>query len=366
MHCKACPTCLLHLPFVQCTVPLPPRYLIPSFKHSHSFVIPTPSSASEAPPSTFWSCCRCRHLTQLSVLYRACPIARKLHPSITFAALLLPQLKAHFPTARGSSGHRLFVSAFMLASKGSIGDDRHYSNKSRSSIVAQGMFQLREINRMEKEMCQYLERELNIDSATLEEFEEAMVHMDFAGPSLYLTGILPLTKKLTTPYSAILFAPTCGLIPSPSNEQRYSPPNVHYVAILPTFSLSPPHQRNTLHHSPPPLRHPPPQPALGAFRPRSYWLPHRQGTQSYQITFKHSLTNIPPPTKKSTPLPTAIPFAPSCGISPSPSNNQRYPSPPKAYYVPPLPSFGSPPETLSPAYSTLSSASANLRPHPPH
>ena len=42
----------------------------------------------------------------------------KLHPSVTFAALvLLQRLKAHFPTTWGSSGHRLFVSTFMLASK---------------------------------------------------------------------------------------------------------------------------------------------------------------------------------------------------------------------------------------------------------
>ena len=56
----------------------------------------------------------------------------------------------------------------MLASK-VICDDT-YSNKSWS-IVAQGMFQLREINQMEREMCQYLEWELNVDPATLKEFE---------------------------------------------------------------------------------------------------------------------------------------------------------------------------------------------------
>jgi len=38
------------------------------------------------------------------------------------------ELKACFPTARGSSGHRLFVSAFMLASK--VICDDIYSNKS--------------------------------------------------------------------------------------------------------------------------------------------------------------------------------------------------------------------------------------------
>ena len=41
----------------------------------------------------------------------------RLHPSLIFAALVLKRLKAHFPTARGSSGRRLFGSTFMLASK---------------------------------------------------------------------------------------------------------------------------------------------------------------------------------------------------------------------------------------------------------
>ncbi|KAG1838179.1 hypothetical protein F4604DRAFT_1600822, partial [Suillus subluteus] len=46
-------------------------------------------------------------------------------------------------SSRASSNHPLFVSAFMLASK-------------PWSIAAQGMPQLREINQMEREMCQYL------------------------------------------------------------------------------------------------------------------------------------------------------------------------------------------------------------------
>ncbi|KAG1865672.1 hypothetical protein C8R48DRAFT_565470, partial [Suillus tomentosus] len=73
----------------------------------------------------------------------------KLHSSVTFTALvLLQQLKVCFPTAQGSLGHRFFVSTFMLTSK-VICDDT-YSNKSWSiqSIIAQGMFQLREINQI--------------------------------------------------------------------------------------------------------------------------------------------------------------------------------------------------------------------------
>ncbi|KAG8706166.1 hypothetical protein FRC08_001231 [Ceratobasidium sp. 394] len=52
-----------------------------------------------------------------------------LHSSVTFCVLyLLSRLKNRFPAARGSSGHRLYISAFMIASK-VICDDT-YSNKS--------------------------------------------------------------------------------------------------------------------------------------------------------------------------------------------------------------------------------------------
>ncbi|KAI4520920.1 hypothetical protein K523DRAFT_285322 [Schizophyllum commune Tattone D] len=100
----------------------------------------------------------------------------KLHQSVTFAALvLLQRLKARFPTARGSSGHRLFISAFMIASK--VMCDDTYSNKSWS-VVAQGLFNLREINQMEREMCGYLDWELVVDGEILQWFEER-VRKDF-------------------------------------------------------------------------------------------------------------------------------------------------------------------------------------------
>jgi hypothetical protein len=100
----------------------------------------------------------------------------KLHPSVMFASLILLQrLKARFPSARGSSGHRLFISAFMISSK--VMCDDTYSNKSWS-VVAQGMFNLREINQMEREMCNYLEWELTAANPMLSSFETA-VKRDF-------------------------------------------------------------------------------------------------------------------------------------------------------------------------------------------
>ncbi|KLO10902.1 hypothetical protein SCHPADRAFT_807019, partial [Schizopora paradoxa] len=93
----------------------------------------------------------------------------RLPPSVTYTALaLLHRLKTRFPHARGSSGHRLFLSAFMLASK--VVCDDTYSNKSWA-VVGQGMFALREINQMEREMCGYLEWQLNVPKEDLEAFE---------------------------------------------------------------------------------------------------------------------------------------------------------------------------------------------------
>jgi hypothetical protein len=63
--------------------------------------------------------------------------------------------------------------------------DDTYSNKSWR-IVAQGMFTLREVNQMEREMCNYLDWELTIDNPILSNFEE-MVRRDFRGPGPYPT-----------------------------------------------------------------------------------------------------------------------------------------------------------------------------------
>jgi hypothetical protein len=107
---------------------------------------------------------------------------------VTFLALyLLQRLKAHFPAAKGSSGHRLFISAFMLASK--IICDDPYSNKSWC-IVGQGMFALREINQMKREMCSYLEWQLKVDPTMLCDFQ-ARVQLDFAGPGPFPPMVLP-------------------------------------------------------------------------------------------------------------------------------------------------------------------------------
>ncbi|KAK7045538.1 hypothetical protein VNI00_007370 [Paramarasmius palmivorus] len=153
----------------------------------------------------------------------------KLHPSVTFAALvLLQRLKARFPTARGSSGHRLFISAFMIASK-VICDDT-YSNKSWT-IVAQGMFTLREINQMEREMCNYLDWELTVDNPILQNFMDA-VTIDFKNPQgPYPTYSLQMvSKRAAKAANSTTATPipepnsTTSPIPSFGQQQRHSSP----------------------------------------------------------------------------------------------------------------------------------------------
>ncbi len=69
------------------------------------------------------------------------------------ALLLLERIKRRHPRSRASSGHRLFISAFMVASK--ILSDHTYSNETWVS-AAGNMFQLKEINQMEREFCGHL------------------------------------------------------------------------------------------------------------------------------------------------------------------------------------------------------------------
>jgi len=124
---------------------------------SHPVVLPPPALPSTTPTP------------QLDHFIAYTLHQMQLHQSVTFAALYLLQcLKAQFPAAKGSSGHQLFISAFMLSSK--IICNNTYSNKSWC-IVGQGMFALQEINQMEWEMCSYLEWQLNIDPSSVPKLE---------------------------------------------------------------------------------------------------------------------------------------------------------------------------------------------------
>ncbi len=163
----------------------------------------------------------------LFIAYALC--RTKLDVSVTFAALLfLRQLKTRFPAARGLAGHRLFLSALMVASK-VICDDT-YSNQSWS-IVGKGLFSLAEINRMEREMCSNLDWRLNIEPSQLRKFE-AKVRLDFKGLGPYpnyavpspapspMHSMFPYGVRLTS--TALLFT-THGPLASPPKSAPHHP-----------------------------------------------------------------------------------------------------------------------------------------------
>jgi len=136
----------------------------------------------------------------------------RLPEVVVFTALfLLARLKERFPAARGSSGHRLFISAFMIASK-VICDDT-YSNKSWC-IVGQNLYTLKEVNQMEREMCSYLEWILHVEAAELEAFTQRVkkeygadcpavppqwVSTSVAVPASTSAAVTPATTSLVSP-----------------------------------------------------------------------------------------------------------------------------------------------------------------------
>lgn len=87
------------------------------------------------------------------------------------ALLLLQRLKARFPAARASCGHRLFLSAFIIASK--LCGDETYSTRSWC-LVGQNMFQPKQVNQMERELCGYLAYNLHVTASQIADFQEAI------------------------------------------------------------------------------------------------------------------------------------------------------------------------------------------------
>jgi hypothetical protein len=153
----------------------------------------------------------------------------RMHTSVTFTTLyMLLRLKSRFPTARGSSGHNLFLSAFMIASK-LICDDA-YSNK-YWSIVVQGIFALREVNQMEREMCAYLDWELMLDPDHLADFEHSARSI-YSGQGPYQEIKLPesTNKPASTSFNASFII---TLLSSSGPVRKQSAPAAYLVPTAP-------------------------------------------------------------------------------------------------------------------------------------
>ncbi|KAL7413460.1 hypothetical protein BDY24DRAFT_388619 [Mrakia frigida] len=202
---------------------------------------PQPPAVAQAPPSDGWyghqdiSVAAAKFITSLF----SCPnippatspsspqpplanfIAYALHrtrlPALvtTSALLLLSRLKMRFPAARGSSGHRLFISAFMMASK--VLCDDTYSNKSWC-IVAQQMFALKEVNQMEREMLGYLEWNVTVSGEEIAGLDETLRTKFGPGPPVPPT---PSTPSLVAPFPSI---PSIHIAPSSAANAYPSPP----------------------------------------------------------------------------------------------------------------------------------------------
>ena len=133
----------------------------------------------------------------------------------------------------------------MIASK-VICDDT-YSNKSWS-IVGQGMFALREINQMEREMCSYLEWQLNVDPSKLREFEHTVRSLrDFNGPGPHpnyaILSRAPSPMPSTTPYQPGVVSSTPAFAgktqqPPSTSPPKPIPPPVPVHAGAPPYSVS--------------------------------------------------------------------------------------------------------------------------------
>lgn len=112
-----------------------------------------------------------------------------------------------------------------------------------SSIIAQSMFLLCEIDRMERVRYRCLERELHVDPVTSWELEETICN-DSTDSGPYPIDILPLTK-ITIPLTANPFTPPSSMSSSPSYRQHHSaPPRPRFVyplscALYTTPSLPP-------------------------------------------------------------------------------------------------------------------------------
>lgn len=131
----------------------------------------------------------------------------RLPPLVVYQGLyLLRRLKQRFPACRGSSGHRLFISALMLASK--VLCDDTYSNKSWT-IVGQGLFTLRDINTMEVELFAFLDYRVNVRPDELRLFV-ALLEQGRASEALYV----PTAHYCLSPSLAELHDPGGGHIRS--------------------------------------------------------------------------------------------------------------------------------------------------------
>jgi hypothetical protein len=123
----------------------------------------------------------------------------------------------------------------MIASK--VVCDDTYSNKSWC-VVGQGMFSLKEINQMEREMCSYLEWKLNFEPAELAAFE-SKVRREFATTRSGVSVPRIDTTVSSVPTSAPAAVVRKTSYPSPPDSPT-SPPTANPPSSHRTQQMTPP------------------------------------------------------------------------------------------------------------------------------
>ncbi|KAJ6510133.1 hypothetical protein C8R47DRAFT_964785, partial [Mycena vitilis] len=137
--------------------------------------------ASDSPPSSAYL----PHFIAF-VIYRT-----QLQDFVLYTALvLLNRLRFRYPLVQGTSGHRLFLIAFMLSCK--FVHDENYSNIAWSR-VAQEIWSVQDINEMERDMCYCLDWDLTINNETLANFR-TMFWREFA-PNAWATNTTTIVPK---------------------------------------------------------------------------------------------------------------------------------------------------------------------------
>lgn len=159
----------------------------------------------------------------------------RLHVSVALSALILMQrLKARYPNAKGSSGHRLWLAAIMITNK--MFNDDSFTNQSWY-IASQQIFSQREVNAVERELFGYLSCDVRVTTEDIIKFtkvfnlwrkKSVQAEVMPSSPSIlstklnrlnYGTSNTPALSPATSSTSSASQTPIQTPIQSPHNNQ---------------------------------------------------------------------------------------------------------------------------------------------------
>ncbi|EOR01360.1 PHO85 cyclin-9 [Wallemia ichthyophaga EXF-994] len=118
--------------------------------------------------SSLFECPESKSIVSLGDFIHYALYRTRLHISVALSALILLQrLKARYPNAKGSSGHRLWLAAIMITNK--MFNDDSFTNQSWY-IASQQIFSQREVNAVERELFGYLSCDVRVTTQEIVKF----------------------------------------------------------------------------------------------------------------------------------------------------------------------------------------------------